>query len=220
MKQQKLPFTVTVKRRRRKPTSSSLFPDALANEPNAAKADRGSTPDRRRWREPPELAAIGRAPEVNPAELNDTAKPASRREPRILEAPVPEWKVAPVEEPRRGPGRPCKHPRPDETLPDKSTRRPADTVSADRSEPRSDAETATSSVSKPIGGPAPQRPAGAPQPVDDDANMVASPPVPQDLTPRERRSSRKDRWRKRRAVASAGLKRGERWKRHLPRWSR
>ncbi len=220
MKQQKRPFTVTVKRKKRTPASGSLLGDALTNEQNATKADGGSSHHQRRWSEPPELAAIGRAPNAKPVEPNDAARPASRREPRILDAPTPERVVEPIKEPPRGPGRPRKHPRPDEMQPDKSTRCPADKVMADRFEPRSDAQTGTSSVNKPTDRPAPRQPAGAPRPIDDDANTVASPPVARDPTPREKKPSRNDRWRKRCEVANAGLKRGERWKRHLPRWSR
>ena len=213
MKQQKRPFTVTVKRKKRTPASGSLLADALANEQNAVKADCGSTPDRRRWSEPPELAAIGRAPRAKPVEPNDAAKPASRREPRILDAPTPPRVIEPIEKPRRGPGRPRKHPRLNETLPDKLTQRAGVEATSGHTETIRHAEAGL----WPIGKAALTR---EPQSEVERTKAVAAPPEAKDRAIHERRLPGADRRRERRAAADASLKRGDRWKRHLPRWSR
>ena len=212
MKNQKRPFTVTVKRKRRTPAFGSLLADALANNQNLEKAELRSKQARRQAKDPPELAAIGRPSKAAPIEPNDTAKSASRRVPRILSAPTPEREIVPVEKPRRGLGRPRKHPLSDKMLSDKPAPNTVRKTDADHTNTEPFAEAATVPV-KPS-------PTGSPKNNSEHINASDPSPTGNDRIIPELHSPGSSRRRQSRAAADASLKRGDRWKRHLPRWSR
>ena len=212
MKQQKRPFTVTVKRKKRTPASGSLLADALAKEQKLEKAELRSKQARRPAKGPPELAAIGRISTASPIKPNGTAEAAPHRVPRILNAPTPEREIVPVDKPRRGPGRPRKHLLMDETLPDRLAPNTVSKTDADRTKTEKYAEATALPVSP--------SPKGSAKNDGEHTKTSAPSPVESDRIIHERRSPGSTRRSRRRAAADASLKRGDRWKRHLPRWSR
>ena len=156
----------------------------------------------------PKLAAIGRISTATPIKPNGTAEAAPRRVPRILSAPTPEREIVPVDKPRRGPGRPRKHLLMDETLPDKPAPNTVSKTDAERIKTEKNAKATALPVSP--------SPKGSAKNDGEHTKTSAPSPVESDRIIHERRSPGSTRRSRRRAAADASLKRGDRWKRHLP----
>lgn len=219
MRQQKRPFTVTVKRRKggasRVGTAFGGLSASFADEAARMAADEA---EERRW--PDVLPGFSELGESEPRQAKRAA--SGRRQPRILDAPAPQ--VAATPEPDPTYGRPRGRPR-RKDVPDAAAgndperpREPKPSVAGkpqDQTSPRLNASPAPSAPPPPSRAPA--VPAARP-PVAGHVNDAA--PAPSGGGETEGASGPADRWRRRRSPEPAGLKLGHRWKRHLPRWKR